>query len=311
MTLALYPNRIFGISPAMMKTPEYSTLTPESAAFIGPRISQTTNPKWHFQLAYEVLFNALTNPSTNYTRTELETLMGFFGSNSGQSGEFLLDDAEDDAAKGPVAVATVGSSAGSGFTAGDQLAVVDGGGLGAVLAVASTGGGGGITGFTVSNGGASYVSTTNAALQVLTGTGTGAPTANITAVETLQLIQDPTTLIWYSPLQRHLGSPEVGQLVEDITDLNPQDGSGLKVYANGALQTAGTNFTLAGPGLGSRATRSWASICTGPRRRPRPSRPVSDFIFGSALKWTRRTLNDSCTGSTPWAATTRSAAAEW
>ena len=46
---------------------------------------------------------------------------------------------------------------------------------------------------------------------------------------------------WYSPIQRNMG----GMFWEDITDLN----GSIAVYANGALQTSGTDYTLAGPGL--------------------------------------------------------------
>jgi hypothetical protein len=58
---------------------------------------------------------------------------------------------------------------------------------------------------------------------------------------------------YYSPLQRNLGG-----FLEDITDLNPQNASGLTVKANGVSQTVGLagstcgmgyNCLLLGPGL--------------------------------------------------------------
>jgi hypothetical protein len=66
----------------------------------------------------------------------------------------------------------------------------------------------------------------------------------------LQLVNDGAGN-YYSPLQRNLG----GQFFEDVTDLNPLNGSGLVVKANGVTQTAGTcgvggaTFELLGPGL--------------------------------------------------------------
>jgi Conserved hypothetical protein 2217 (DUF2460) len=58
----------------------------------------------------------------------------------------------------------------------------------------------------------------------------------------LQVVQDPTTGIYYSPIQRSFG----GQYYEDITDLQA---SGIAIYANGALMSAPTNYSLGGPGL--------------------------------------------------------------
>lgn len=261
MSLLVYPNQIFGISPNIVKTPEFRTLAPESPAGIGPRIAQTRNPMWHFQLAYEQLYNfapatAGANPTnTNYTKSELEAMLGFNLLNQGQLGEFLLDDPEDDTATAqtlqliedtsqPISAAAV-ASGGSGFSVGDQLAVIGGGGTGAIVQVATLSGSA-IATLSVIAGGSGYTTTSGVALQPITGSGTGSPTANITAAP-----------IWYSPLQRTIGDPAVGQFQEDITDLNPQDFSGLVVKANGVTQAqatsnlcgAGGNFEIHGPGL--------------------------------------------------------------
>jgi len=56
----------------------------------------------------------------------------------------------------------------------------------------------------------------------------------------LQLVNDGVGN-YYSPIQRKVG----GLFWEDITDLNGT----VTVYANGSLQTSGTNYTVAGPGL--------------------------------------------------------------
>jgi hypothetical protein len=253
MTLAVYPGAIWGLKYEVVKTPEFSTIVQPAPGLVPQtRIAQAANPLWHWQLYYEQLFNSLAaNP--NLTETELETLMGFFLSNKAQFGAFLFDDPEDDVVtdqvqqlvadtSNPVSAAAVGASAGTGFLVGDYLAVIGGGGTAAILSVASVGGGGAITGFNIVNGGTGYATTTGAALTVLTGAGTGAPTANITA-----------TTVYYTPLQRNMA----GVFFEDVTDLNPVSGSGLAVEANGVAQTqaagnvcsGGGDFELHGPGL--------------------------------------------------------------
>jgi hypothetical protein len=74
------------------------------------------------------------------------------------------------------------------------------------------------------------------------------PEDNTVTNGSLQLVNDGAGN-YYSPLQRNLGG-----FLEDITDLNPQNGSGLTVKANGVSQTLGTcgggvNAELHGPGL--------------------------------------------------------------
>ena len=91
-----------------------------------------------------------------------------------------LDSAGILSAQSGIADATPGSSAGSGFALGDTLAVSGGGGSGAVLTVIGVGAGGSITAFQINAQGIGYTSGTNVALTVLTGTGTGAPNADIT-----------------------------------------------------------------------------------------------------------------------------------
>lgn len=72
---------------------------------------------------------------------------------------------------------------------------------------------------------------------------------NAVAAQAMQLVNDGAGT-YYTPLQRNMG----GQFFEDITDLNPLNGSGLTVKANGVSQTIGTcgggaNCELHGPGL--------------------------------------------------------------
>lgn len=238
--LFVYPNKIFGQKYTVVKAPTFSTIVQKSPSGASTRIGQRRNPVWEFTLTYEQLFNDLTNPA--YGDTELNTLMGFYMLQQGQLGEFLFDDPEDDlvtnqalqlvsdSSNSPVLAAAIGASAGSGFTVGDQLGVAGGGGSGAVLQVSSVSGGA-ITGLTVAAGGAGYVTTTGAALTVLTGSGTGSPTANISAMPQ-----------WFSPLQRQLFSA-----LEDITDLNPN--VAFTVNVNGSTPPSGSYALSAAPGL--------------------------------------------------------------
>ncbi len=70
------------------------------------------------------------------------------------------------------------------------------------------------------------------------------PTDNTVVNQTIPLVNDGAGN-YYSPIQRNFG----GQFLEDISDLNPLNGSGLVVLANGVSQVVNTNFQLLGPGL--------------------------------------------------------------
>lgn len=267
--LFVYPNKIYGLKFTVVKAPTFSTIVQKSPSGASTRIAQRRNPVWEFTLTYEQLFNDLTNPA--YGDSELNTLMGFYMLQQGQLGEFLFDDPEDDvvtnqplqlvsdSSNSPVLAATIGTSAGTGFAVNDQLAVVGGGGSGAVLQVSSIGAGGAITGFTVAAGGAGYVTTTGLSLTVLTGSGTGSPTANISAMPQ-----------WFSPLQRQLSA--LG-FFEDISDLNPN--VAFTVNVNGAAPPSGSFALSASPGL---------------------SVPGNSFA-GLYLKWTKWTQGNYALGA--------------
>jgi hypothetical protein len=99
----------------------------------------------------------------------------------------------------PISAAVVGASAGSGFHVGDQLSVTGGGGSGAVLQVVTLSGSA-IATFTILNPGTRYVTTTGAALTVITGSGTGSPTANITTAGTTDFTIGTETCTTGSPV---------------------------------------------------------------------------------------------------------------
>lgn len=71
------------------------------------------------------------------------------------------------------------------------------------------------------------------------------PDDNAVTAQTMQVVNDGLGT-YYTPIQRWMG----GLFYEDVTDLNPLNGSGLVVKANGITQTGGgTNYTFLGPGL--------------------------------------------------------------
>jgi hypothetical protein len=265
---AIYPATLKGIQPNVVKTPEFKTVVQASPSGVETRLAQAQNPIWHWQLFYEFLFNDTVDPVGGSQRnpsvlpySELQTLMGFYLARQGKFDSFLFTDPEDytvgSAASPqplqlivdnsqPISAAAIGSSAGTGFAAGDQLAVIGGGGTGAVLQVATLSGSA-IATFSIVSAGSGYTTTTGAALVVLTGSGSGSPTANITV-----------TPIYYTPLQRNLG----GEFLEDVTDIPLRGGLSLlgpgdanQIFANGVQKLnaycyPGSNdFTVSGPGL--------------------------------------------------------------
>lgn len=251
MSNSIFPSPFRGLAYTVTKTPEFSTIVQKSPAFVDLRIAQSQNPAWSYQLIYEVLFADVARSTGAFAPySDLQELMGFYLARQGMFDDFLLNDVDDNTvtnqamqlvsdATNPISAAVVGSSAGTGFVTGDYVSVVGGGGTGGVLQV-SLAISGAISTLAIVNGGSGYTTTTGAALVALTGAGAGSPTANITAVT-----------LYYTPLQRNMG----GQFLEDVTDLNPLNGSGLVVKANGVTQTAGTcggggtTFELHGPGL--------------------------------------------------------------
>lgn len=70
------------------------------------------------------------------------------------------------------------------------------------------------------------------------------PTDDTVTNQMLQLVNDGFGN-FYSPIQRNFG----GQFLEDITDLNPLNLSGLVVKANGVTKTLGADFAVIGPGF--------------------------------------------------------------
>lgn len=86
MTLPLFPS-FPGVSWPL-KAHEFSTLVQDSPVLIDTRIAQSRNPRWHWELVFEVLRDTLTRP-------EYRQLQGFLLALQGQAGDFLFHDPTD------------------------------------------------------------------------------------------------------------------------------------------------------------------------------------------------------------------------
>jgi len=247
MSNRVFPAAVRGLTFNMLKTMGFDTIVQSSPNKVELRIAQTRNPIWSFAWIYDYLKNDPNDIVVPLTRTDLLELQGFYADSQGQFDDFLIVDQDDFAVtngtlqlvtdtSGGITSAAI-ATGGTGFTVGDLLAVIGGGGQSGVLEVATTLSGV-IASVSVASAGTGYSTTSGVALIPVTGSGSGSPTANITVAP-----------ISYSPIQRSIG----GQYYEDITDLNPLNGSGLTVKANGVAKSIGTcgiqDAELHGPGL--------------------------------------------------------------
>lgn len=95
MTLPIYPT-FPGLAWSIPKSPEFNTIVQDSPNFMDTRISLARNPRWHWELTYEVL-------RQNATYSEYTSLQGFLLSLQGQGGDFLYSDPSDHAV-GPAVI---------------------------------------------------------------------------------------------------------------------------------------------------------------------------------------------------------------
>jgi hypothetical protein len=249
MSNDVFPTAVRGLDRNTTKSPKFSTIVQEAPSGNSIRIAQAQNPIWKFYLTFNYLKDRPTDIPISLTYTDLRTMMGFVLAHQGQFNDWLYDDPTDDSV-GPAMNGSVPNlqaelqivsdttnpvsgvviaSGGTGFNVGDWLGVSGGGGTGAILQVNSASGGV-IANFIIVAGGSGYTTTSGVALTVLSGSGTGSPTADITAVT-----------LYYSPIQRNMG----GQFYEDVTDLN----GGIQVYDNGVAKSSPTDYSVHGPGL--------------------------------------------------------------
>lgn len=88
MSNKIFPT-LLGLSNAIIKEPEFSTLIQRSASLRETRISLAASPLYNFDLPFEFLRVA-------YQYQELQTLIGFVNQMFGSFDSFLYDDPSDD-----------------------------------------------------------------------------------------------------------------------------------------------------------------------------------------------------------------------
>jgi len=81
-----------GLTWDVKKTPEFNTMVQTSVSGKEARASFWTAPRWHFELAYELLRPA--------AKQELEAIMGLFLQMNGSAGSFYYTDPNDNAVAG-------------------------------------------------------------------------------------------------------------------------------------------------------------------------------------------------------------------
>ena len=232
MSNAVFPSRIRGITWTVLRTPGFDTIEQEAPSGSAVRIAQQQNPIWKWQLMWDYLYGAW--PGSNNVQaygpanTDIDTLIGFFMARQGKFDDFLYLEPSDQLV-GPGIVTTAWRGL-TNYNVG--FGILDSGGHWQQVTVA------GLSGSSVPSFNHSGSTTTDGTVtwQDEGGSLTSIPN---TAAQ-LQVLSDGAGH-WFSPLQRTMG----GLFPEDITDLN----GSISVYANGALMTSGTDYTLAGPGL--------------------------------------------------------------
>lgn len=87
MPLPVFPS-LPGLAWPVLKSSEFNTLEQDSPALMDTRIRFTRNPRWHWQMVFDVL-----RDSTTYT--EYRQLQGFILALGGRAGDFLYSDPSD------------------------------------------------------------------------------------------------------------------------------------------------------------------------------------------------------------------------
>ena len=231
MSSEIYPassvsSPVRGLAYTVIKQPGFNTIVQGSPNFNETRLAQTRNPRWRWTLTYEVLFNRLNQIGLGLTYTDLQTLIGFFCSRSGQYDYFLFDDPDDNSV-GP-GVLTSGWTANIWYPLNSSLLIAGrwqkatvGGVSGATTPAFSTSGG--------------HVHEGPSSPQLTwTDQGSGYTQApNLWAG--LDRVLDSSSGLYYSPIQRNIGG-----FYEDITDLNILTVTPT-FYANGVTMVSGAS----------------------------------------------------------------------
>lgn len=233
MSNLIFPNKIHGLSPNVVKTAEWRNTKQDSPNGFTLRLANFANPLWHFHLEYNYLYDqypSLQNVRSYNPYSDVQYFMGFYNQMRGGFDDFLFKDDSDYSAAGIL----------GGVWEPDRIypaggIVIDNNGHAQVTAAGGTSGAGPFPPvFSTSGGDTSDGS--------ITWTDKGDfPNGWPDATVQLPLVSDVAGN-WYSPIQRQIA----GMGVEDVTDLIPGTTT---VYANGVLQTQGGTYGIEGPGL--------------------------------------------------------------
>src|SRR6266704_3127143 len=225
MSNALFPSAVRGLTYTVTKSQENSATLQQSPGLVSSAILRAQNPRWHWRLSYEVLFDDILRPNPSYTYTDFQTMLGFCQARYSNYDDFLFLDPDDNYVgpalitaawipNYPYMLGTIILAAGH----AQQVAAAPGGARSGFNTPPWNLGGG-----TTTDGG-------------LTWQDLGASAGYPNPQATLQVWSDGVTS--YSPVQRNLG----GQVWEDITDLV----SNIVVYDNGVPTTS---YTINSGGL--------------------------------------------------------------
>jgi Conserved hypothetical protein 2217 (DUF2460) len=102
MSLPVFPT-LPGLAWPVPKSAEFNTLVQDSPNFMETRIPQSRNPRWHWELIFEVLRETA-------TLSEYRQLQGFLLALNGQAGDFCFSDPTDNAV-GPALIGGVPNTA--------------------------------------------------------------------------------------------------------------------------------------------------------------------------------------------------------
>ena len=223
MSNAIFPAQVRGLTYTVVKTQENSVIVKESDNFVTNTLVQNSDPRWHWQFEYSVLFDDPLNPNPSFIYTDFQEILGFCQARTGQFDDFLYFDPDDNSV-GPGVYTSLNApwTANHPYILGSIIIV-----SGNAWQVASAPWGSRSDAIQPSFASSPQIDggLTWDQLGAVSGAGWPNPQAQ------LQVFTNGTN--YYSPIQRNLG----GQFWEDITDF----ASGLSVYDNGVLTT---NYVL-------------------------------------------------------------------
>jgi len=102
MSLDVFPSNLRGLTYPVEKTSEFNTVVQSAPNLLETTVAQTRNPRWEWQLIYDVLWDDDAHKIAGYA--DYRRLQGFILSQGGRASEFLYSDPSDNAV-GPALIA--------------------------------------------------------------------------------------------------------------------------------------------------------------------------------------------------------------